>query len=155
MQKKCSWALVGLVVAAGCTPQPPSYTSPPSTQAYSAPSETRPIAIRSTSDRARDGANWARDQIRSGTKKPLSVADAQTYIRRAMRDPESVRFRNVRAFGSTGAVCGLYNAKNGYGGYVGETPFVYYHSPDHSVPQFLYGSDIRESISIFSTWYCK
>jgi hypothetical protein len=43
-----------------------------------------------------------------------------------MKDPSSVQFRNVsyRATGTLEVVCGEYNAKNSYGGYVGFKIFV-------------------------------
>lgn len=43
-----------------------------------------------------------------------------------MRDPESARFRDVRAGRDDKSifVCGLVNAKNGIGGYTGFTPFI-------------------------------
>ena len=63
-----------------------------------------------------------------------------------MRDPESVRIRDVRANPRTGAVCGYYNAKNAYGGYVGEQMFVYYHDADHPEPQVLFGANIQAAV---------
>jgi len=148
MQRKSLLALFGLILVAGCGPQPPSYSRYPTTSANVVPA-------RSTSDRASEGAKWAKEQIRSGARKPLSVAEAQTLVRRAMRDPESVRFRSVRSNASTGAVCGIYNAKNGFGGYAGETPFIYFHDPDYQTPQVMYGPNIAGSIIIFSVHYCE
>ncbi|PWJ18103.1 hypothetical protein [Jannaschia seohaensis] len=51
---------------------------------------------------------------------------AQTHIREALRDPEGARFRNARQFATAGGdqiICGEYNATNGFGGYVGYTPY--------------------------------
>lgn len=51
-------------------------------------------------------------------------------VRNSLRDPYSVQFRNVWVVRITygtaraTAVCGLFNARNGFGGYVGERPFV-------------------------------
>lgn len=54
----------------------------------------------------------------------------QAAIRKAvaaeMRDPASTQFRELRVVETTAAganVCGEFNGKNGYGGYVGFQPF--------------------------------
>lgn len=46
------------------------------------------------------------------------VLASKELVTNSMKDPESVRFRNVRVFRGV-AVCGEVNAKNSYGGYVG------------------------------------
>lgn len=91
---------------------------------------------------------WAKEAIQSRQRRPLSVAEAQQTVRSSMRDPEAVRFRGVRANRATGAVCGWFNAKNGYGAYVGERPFVYYHSREQSEPQIMASNDADLSLSI-------
>lgn len=45
-------------------------------------------------------------------------------VRAALVDPESARFQDVRAFSETKAGCGVVNAKNRMGGYIGNTRFV-------------------------------
>ncbi|MGG7604651.1 hypothetical protein [Massilia sp. BKSP1R2A-1] len=58
--------------------------------------------------------------VPSKADKKLDAAKAsavQAYITNTLKDPESVRFRNVRV--KWEAVCGEMNAKNGFGGYVG------------------------------------
>lgn len=52
------------------------------------------------------------------------ITTAKERISRQLRDPASVQFRNVERH-PKGAVCGEYNAKNGYGAYVGFKPFGY------------------------------
>ncbi len=50
-------------------------------------------------------------------------------VRDAMRDPDSVRFRNLkmaRALNGNDALYGKINAKNGYGGYTGFVEFCGY-----------------------------
>lgn len=54
------------------------------------------------------------------------VLEAREVVRRALRDPESARFRkgavadvDVKA-GKLRVACGFVNAKNGFGGYTGE-----------------------------------
>ena|ERR1017187_3912745 len=71
---------------------------------------------------------------------PLVTRDAladtfETATRRVklnLRDPESARFRFVRAYrGTTGndsavvTICGYVNAKNAFGGYAGEAKFLW------------------------------
>lgn len=45
------------------------------------------------------------------------------YIESRMKDPDSVKFGAVFSRGEN-HVCGLFNAKNSFGGYVGEKGFV-------------------------------
>jgi hypothetical protein len=51
---------------------------------------------------------------------------AGAQVRASLRDPGSAKFRDVRAAGPDSAlvVCGYVNAKNGLGGFTGDTPFV-------------------------------
>ena len=51
------------------------------------------------------------------------VWSAQRLVAAQMLDPDSANFRSVRT-ADDGAVCGLVNAKNRYGAYVGFTRFV-------------------------------
>jgi hypothetical protein len=43
-----------------------------------------------------------------------------------MKDPSSIQFQNIARYkvGSADIVCGMYNAKNSYGGYVGFKEFI-------------------------------
>lgn len=50
-------------------------------------------------------------------------AAAQALVRSRLRDPESARFGKVWA-GRQGAVCGYVNARNAFGGYTGQQPWV-------------------------------
>ena len=81
-------------------------------------------------------ADWAKGMLRSGQRSPLS----ENRLREMMRDPDSVRFQLLVRSPQTGAVCGMMNARNGYGGYTGETPFIYFHSQSERVPQLFTGS---------------
>jgi len=76
----------------------------------------------------RQEAESARAAIEANTLEPYTIEFAEGVIRRDLRDPESARFRDVRRNTEKGAVCGYVNAKNGYGGYVGEAPFIVYYS---------------------------
>jgi|JRYL01.1.fsa_nt_gb hypothetical protein len=53
-----------------------------------------------------------------------AIDTAKERILANLKDPDSVKFRNVKAF-ENGAVCGEYNARNSYGGYVGYKHFGY------------------------------
>lgn len=52
-------------------------------------------------------------------------SEAEDAVRRLLRDPESARFSEVRAFPDRNVVCGKVNARNGFGGYVGDELFAY------------------------------
>lgn len=52
------------------------------------------------------------------------IKQAEAAVVAELRDPGSAQFADERVLPS-GAVCGTYNARNGYGGYAGSTPFVY------------------------------
>jgi hypothetical protein len=77
----------------------------------------------------------AQVQAAGGTEKapPITLTDAQiSMVKEAvadrLRDPESARFGRIKASGNPSAstifVCGIVNAKNGYGGYAGRSPFA-------------------------------
>ena len=53
----------------------------------------------------------------------VSIQDAKKTIADSLKDPDSVKFRNVKKSDRTGAVCGEFNAKNSFGAYVGFSPF--------------------------------
>jgi hypothetical protein len=63
---------------------------------------------------------------------PITLSKAQIEsikagVAKDLKDPESARFGDsFRAVESSGAiiVCGYVNAKNSYGGYIGEKPFI-------------------------------
>ena len=97
---------------------------------------------------------WARDAIADGTRRPLTIADAQREAARRLRDPESARFTEVRRDAASGAVCGLVNAKNLYGAYTGATPFVYFHASDAPNPQVLVGNQIAAIALIYAEAFC-
>jgi hypothetical protein len=53
----------------------------------------------------------------AGRTKRLTIEEAKRIIADQTRDPEAVKFRKVRV-GKDGFVCGEFNAKNAYGGYI-------------------------------------
>lgn len=145
-------ALSSLAALTACAPQiyPPysgTLTSRSTSSSYTSSSYTDPmVALRnSTANEAQQEAEAARNAVKSGTLSPYTVAVAENAVRETLRDPESARFRNVKRNAMTGAVCGLLNAKNAYGGYVGESPFIYYYSEKYKSPQLLSGNKIAQT----------
>lgn len=67
-----------------------------------------------------------------GVDLPIEVTDTmrasiESAIRARLKDPESARFGVIFASqGKTGAIfaCGVVNARNSFGGYTGDTPYV-------------------------------
>lgn len=54
------------------------------------------------------------------------LADAaEDAVRAELREPESAQFEAVHTYPSRNIVCGFVNARNGFGGYAGRSPFVY------------------------------
>lgn len=137
--------LPSMLVLGACTVQtytPPSYVS---TNHYSNPVED---FRQSNIVEAQREAKAAREAITSGAKARLTIAEGENSVRQELRDPESARFHDVQRNTVTGAVCGFVNAKNAYGGYVGEMPFIYYHSSKHQSPQVLMSSSISASVTL-------
>lgn len=60
---------------------------------------------------------WMRD---AGPARP--VLQARDLVRAELLDPESATFRNERVRGAT--VCGEFNARNKFGGYVGFAGYI-------------------------------
>lgn len=55
-----------------------------------------------------------------------AINNAKKIIKNSLKDPDSVQFKDVRAVTNTKgekSICGSYNAKNSYGGYVGYKEF--------------------------------
>jgi hypothetical protein len=127
-------SLLALTACGGQRYAMPSYT----------PSFSDPVSdLRDrTAAEAQQQAEAARSAINARTLKPYTVSEAEKSVRAGLRDPESARFRDVRRNTATGAVCGVMNAKNAYGGYTGEAPFIYYYSTKEHGPQVLMGEQI-------------
>lgn len=63
----------------------------------------------------------------AGAYQYLQIANTKGVEQKVLdvlADPDSARFSEVEYFKATGGGCGLVNAKNAMGGYVGFTPFV-------------------------------
>jgi hypothetical protein len=66
--------------------------------------------------------NWTADRIKPGERGKVENA-----VRASLRDPGSAKFSTLHVLRSPGRhnlYCGLVNAKNGFGGYTGDVPFV-------------------------------
>jgi len=96
----------------------------------------------------RQEAESARAAIEANTLEPYTIEFAEGVIRGDLRDPESARFRDVRRNTEKGAVCGFVNAKNGYGGYVGEAPFIVYYSTIHHHLQIANGAEVAKILTL-------
>lgn len=53
------------------------------------------------------------------------VSRARLAIAATLKDPDSAKFRDVRAYPDKRLVCGEVNGKNSYGAYAGFSPFFY------------------------------
>lgn len=51
--------------------------------------------------------------------------EAKTAVKSLLNDPDSAQFSELKRGKSKGDICGVVNAKNRMGGYVGNTPFMY------------------------------
>lgn len=51
--------------------------------------------------------------------------EAKEAVKRLLNDPESAQFSDMQDGKGKGDVCGMVNAKNRMGGYVGKTPFLF------------------------------
>lgn len=104
--------------------------------------------------------NWSRIAIFAGAVAvlgPLSAYvtangtdvlegwKARRAVTASLRDPDSAKISNVRSVtGAKGqrAVCGVVNARNGFGGWAGPSPFMYF-TDDGSV--YVIGDSATES----------
>lgn len=53
------------------------------------------------------------------------VVKAEAVVRSGLRDPDSAKFSGSMACRQPNAVAGFVNAKNGFGGYAGNSPYYY------------------------------
>lgn len=58
-------------------------------------------------------------------RTPASVREAESAVKALLNDPDSVRFSAMRYNPKDGSVCGMYTAKNSFGGYVASRLFAY------------------------------
>lgn len=71
-------------------------------------------------------------QTKGDALESVTTIKAKAAVVRTLKDPESVRFRDLSERPDKDAlnrptivVCGMVNAKNSYGGYIGFRPFAY------------------------------
>jgi hypothetical protein len=69
------------------------------------------------------GAQAAPKATRATPPRPDTIALARERVKDALKDPESARFKG-EFVGKDGAVCGLVNARNSYGGYGGFERYI-------------------------------
>jgi hypothetical protein len=92
--------------------------------------------------RKSDAVQAERNAVQRKDELTFTLAsEAFSNFKRSLRDPRSAQFRDVWAVkGQLGgteiiAACGVVNAQNAFGGYVGDTPFLaagsYIYTPDH------------------------
>lgn len=86
------------------------------------------------------------------------ITAARTAVRGILKDPQSARFSDGQdKFMKPGAICGLVNAKNGYGGYTGDQVYLYI---QQSRQAFIWGEtsdrEVRAvQLQLFSTYCVK
>lgn len=56
------------------------------------------------------------------SQERVAIDEAREQVRAHLRDPDSAKFGGAMV-GPRGVVCGLVNAKNGFGGYTGMQPY--------------------------------
>ena len=97
------------------------------------------VAIGCTSKEEEAAKAAAATKAAAEREQAALIAAKQELVRRALKDPGSAQFRNYSTAvgtlkdGTTNEVnCGYVNAKNGFGGYVGERPWYVYRIWDGS-----------------------
>lgn len=81
--------------------------------------------LRGLADKADKYTKQDSTTIREAILPNKNISSAKKYLEEVLYDPESVRYKNLRET-NFGAVCGEYNAKNRYGGYIGFKPFIFF-----------------------------
>lgn len=111
----------------------------------------------------KDSAKRLQCYDKSNTKTQAgggTVARAQAAIRQKLKDPDSAKFGKTivktvpNAAGKpTTVVCGTVNAKNAFGGYVGERPFMVF-AADNEVHLVAPDASLPELAAILFNKYC-
>lgn len=80
------------------------------------------------------GISSRAQQVMDGSDAGVPGAKAAiAAVMRMLSDPYSSQFTNLKVWeGDPGSICGLVNAKNGMGGYVGFQPFRYIIAKDEA-----------------------
>ncbi|WP_207280812.1 hypothetical protein [Thiocystis violacea] len=82
------------------------------------------------------------------------VAEVKKKVGNRLKDPYSARYHSIQGVlkktgaNETSIVCGLVNAKNAFGGYVGKKPFVGYYDTRKGFSVSGMGTDSADSLSI-------
>jgi hypothetical protein len=92
------------------------------------------LSIFATCDNYRCRARQNRFHGRSGFKAPAAIVSERPASGH-LKDPASAQFGRIfdgRGLVGKATVCGEVNAKNGFGGYTGMRPFVYFPDDDRA-----------------------
>lgn len=82
--------------------------------------ECRPVSGALKTDQNCENATSAEREYRLEKLKIL----AMDMVRNKLKDPQSARFSRITYQKHTNVICGYVNAKNSYGGYIGDRRFV-------------------------------
>lgn len=73
------------------------------------------------------------------------IAAAKDFILSGLKDPDAAKFRDVYVVPNKATVCGEFNAKNGFGAYVGYKRFIV-------APGGVFGIEDDGSMLIEANW---
>jgi hypothetical protein len=66
------------------------------------------------------------ESVAATVQAKMIFLDAHAAVSEQLRDPQSAQFRHDRLVADEKLVCGEVNGKNGYGGYAGFQPYIFY-----------------------------
>ncbi|WP_157879033.1 hypothetical protein [Pararhodospirillum photometricum] len=140
---KSSFVLVVLLTLSACTHLNRAPVQP---LAETNIAQQKDEVAESSIDLVRTMSSYVGTYLKNNSDKKI-ISDAIDRVRRDMKDPESVKFKDVSIVGFEDGkvVCGKYNAKNSYGAYVGYNKFV----SDGVIVSFYENkiSDVQNSIN--------
>jgi len=74
---------------------------------------------------AKSGKLMMRPEVLTAKKADMRIDAATRAIKSVLNDPTSAQFKNLKYHPESGAVCGMFNAKNAMGGYSDFRAFAY------------------------------
>lgn len=121
MTKKIAIFLLPLtIMGCGEKPKDEAYYLKNETERKEKLAECRPFSSTLKADQNCENATSAEREYRLEKLKTL----AMDMVRKKLKDPESARFSRITYQKQTNNICGYVNAKNSYGGYIGDRRFV-------------------------------
>jgi hypothetical protein len=110
---------------------------------------------------SRERRRFSKKETRGSTFKKVQltanqVAKVKQRVGDQLKDPYSARYHSIQGVAiktgsnETTVVCGLVNAKNAFGGYVGKRPFIGSFNPRNGFSVAGMGTDAADSQSIVS-----